>query len=77
MTLLDKYINRIQLVYDRSLVTTVFHALHLGLNVRCLDIQRAVDRCKHRLITFDITDYIKVRINDSFGHIIFDFFIKV
>jgi hypothetical protein len=58
--LLDKYLYKIQIVYDRSLVTTVFHALHLGLNVQYLDIQRAVDRCQHRLITFDITDYLKV-----------------
>lgn len=60
--LLNKYLQKIQIVYDRSLVTTVFHALHLGLNVRCLDVQRAVDKCQHRLITFDITDYIKVKI---------------
>lgn len=60
--LLEKYLHKIQDVYDRSLVTTVFHALHLGLNVQYLDIQRAVDRCQHRLITFDITDFLMVRI---------------
>lgn len=59
--LLDKYLNKIQVVYDRSLVNTVFHALHLGLNVQYSDIQRAVDQCQHRLISFDITDYIKVK----------------
>lgn len=58
--MLDKYLLRIQQAYDRCLVTTVFRALHLGLDVRYLDVQCAVDRCQHQLITFDITDYIRV-----------------
>jgi len=58
---LEKYLYKIRVIYDRSLVSTVFQALHLGLNVRYMDIQRAVDRCQHRLISFDITDYIKVK----------------
>lgn len=60
---LEKYLCKIRVIYDRSLVTTVFQALHLGLNVQYMDIQRAVDRCQHRLISFDITDYIKVKYN--------------
>ncbi|XP_050530001.1 KICSTOR complex protein SZT2-like isoform X2 [Daktulosphaira vitifoliae] len=59
-TILDKYLLKVQQAYDRCLVTTVFRALHLGLDVRYLDVQCAVDRCQHQLITFDITDYIRV-----------------
>ncbi|XP_050434218.1 uncharacterized protein LOC126841666 isoform X2 [Adelges cooleyi] len=59
-TILDRYLVKIQQAYDRCLVTTVFRALHLGLDVRYLDVQCAVDRCQHQMMTFDITDYIKV-----------------
>lgn len=58
--LLDKYLHKIQVMYDRSFVTTVFHALHLGLDVPNMDIQHTIDRCTYKLISFDITDYIKV-----------------
>lgn len=57
---MDKYLHKIQEAYNRSLVTTVFHALHLGINVMYVDIQRAIDLCQHRKISFDITDYMKV-----------------
>lgn len=58
--LVDKYLKKIHVIYDRTFVTTVFHALHLGLNVRHVDIQHAINQCQKRSVTFDITDYIKV-----------------
>lgn len=61
--LVDKYLNKIEIIYDQSLVTTAFYALHLGLNVKSLDFQRILDRCQHRVISFDITEYLKVRTN--------------
>ncbi|VVC33882.1 Hypothetical protein CINCED_3A021397 [Cinara cedri] len=61
--LMDKYLHKVKLVYNHSYVTTVFHALHLGFNVPYMDIQRAVDRCQHRLVSFEITDYLKVVCN--------------
>lgn len=61
--LIEKYLQNIRVVFNQSFVTTVFHALHLGLNVPYIDIQRAIDHCQYRLVTFEITNYIKVNIH--------------
>lgn len=64
--LIEKYLQNIKVVFNQSFVTTVFHALHLGLNVQHTDIQRAIDHCQYRLVTFEITNYIKVNIYSKY-----------
>lgn len=59
---LTDFLHDVNLVFNQSFVTTVFRALYLGMDVQHVDVQRAVDNCQNRLISFDITDYLKVRI---------------